>query len=224
MTGQSRAPRVSRRTIKRLSVYRRALSALPGSRTHVFSQDLAELCGSNAAQVRRDLMVLGSVGSPSRGYDVADLIRNIDEFFAAVSAHRVALVGVGTLGRSLIAYFQKRYHRLSIAALLDRDPELGGRVLYGLRCHPMEDLDRIVAEEGISIAVLALPDESAQEVADRLIAAGVAGILNFAPLTLRVPDEIVVENIDITAALDRLAFLTAGKQPKAAEQEEVQPC
>lgn len=223
MIGKLQKSRISRRTIKRLSVYQYTLSGLPDSRSHIFSQDLAEMCGTTAAQVRRDLMVVDSTGCPSRGYNVMDLIRYIDEFFASISNHKVALVGVGTLGRSLIAYFQRRYHRLSITAVFDRDPALTGRVLYGIRSYPMKDLRRVVEEVGISIAMLALPDSSAQEVADQLVAAGVTGILNFAPVSLRVPEGVVVENINITAALDRLAFFTVKKSKPVSSSEMVKP-
>lgn len=151
-------------------------------------------------------MVVSTSGSSGRGYHIGQLIESIDAFFAPVGRHRVALVGVGTLGRSLIAYFQRRYHRLSIAAVFDKDPELTGRVILGIRSYPMTDLRRVVDDKGISIAIIALPDTSAQEVTDELVAAGVSGILNFAPVSLRVPVGTHVEDIDITAALDKLAF------------------
>lgn len=151
-------------------------------------------------------MAIGTTGCPRRGYGVSDLIELIDRFFVGVSSHRIALVGAGTLGRSLMAYFQRRYHRLSIAAVFDKDPEKTGRVVHGVRSYPMEELSRVVAELGISIAVVALPDASAQEVVQELTNAGVSGILNFAPVSLRVPRGTYVEDIDIAAALDKLAF------------------
>lgn len=212
---------VSRRSIKRLSVYRRALAGLPKTMPFIFSRQLAELSGASAAQVRRDLMVLSSTGSPSRGYCVADLIRSIDAFFAGGSRHKVALVGLGTLGRALIAFFQRRYHRFSILAIFDKDPEQTGRVVHGIRSYPMRELPRVVEEAGISIAVLALPDGTAQEVADLLTQAGVTGLLNFAPVTLRVPEGVSVENIDIPAALDRLAFFAAQEKIFYDHPEEV---
>ncbi|MCU0664479.1 MAG: redox-sensing transcriptional repressor Rex [Myxococcota bacterium] len=201
-----RNPGVSPKTIERLSVYRRTLANLPASTPFIYSHELAAMCGSSAAQVRRDLMVIGTAGCPSRGYAVAELIELIDKRFAGISSHAVALVGAGTLGRSLIAYLQRRYHRLSIAAVFDKDPDLTSRVVYGIRCYPMGELRRVVEEQSISIAVIALPDASAQEVAEQLTAAGITGILNFAPVSLRVPSGTCVVDIDIAAALDKLAF------------------
>jgi len=207
LTDSTSKSQISPRAIKRLSIYRRALSGLPKTHQYIFSSEIAKLCGVTSAQVRRDMMAIKSVGSSRRGYEVAGLIKDIDAFFAVALSHNVALIGVGTLGRSLLAYFQKRYYRLSITAVFDRDPELTGRIVNGVRCYSMEKMEEIVRETGISIAVLALPDDSAKEVVDQLVAAGVTGILNFAPTSLVVPETVTVENIDIASALDRLAFI-----------------
>jgi redox-sensing transcriptional repressor len=194
--------------VERLSIYRRALGTLDdGAAPSIFSHDLARLCGcSNPAQVRRDLMTIGAVGTPSRGYDTAELRRTIDQFLGPTAARAIALIGVGNLGRALIDYIHRHDDRLSIAAAFDRDETKSGRVVQGVRCYPVEDIPRIVQEQGIGIAILAIPETGAQAVVDRLVTSGVRAILNFAPVSLRVPSGVRVEDIDITVALDKLAF------------------
>jgi len=206
---------ISPKTVERLSIYRRALGRLPEARGYIYSHELARLGGASADQVRRDIMALGAAGSPSRGYHVADLKAQIDRLFSDVSQHKVALVGVGHLGESLIGYFDRRYDRLAIAALFDKDPEKTGRVIFGIRSYPMEELESVVLARGITIAVLALPDASSQEVAERLVASGVTGILNFAPVSLHLPAGVRVEDVDIATALDKLAFFArSGRSPE----------
>jgi redox-sensing transcriptional repressor len=169
-------------------------------------------------------MAVGTSGCPSRGYPVDELMDRIDEFFSGASCHQVAMIGAGTLGRSLIAYFQRRYERLSICAIFDKDPELTCRVMHGIRSYPMEELAAVIPRLGITLAVIALPDASAGQVAEQLVAAGITGILNFAPISLRVPEETCVEDIDIAAALDKLAFFARRKNPKTVLATEVTTC
>lgn len=191
---------------------------------YIYSHEIAELCGSNAAQVRRDLMAIGAAGCPSRGYSVKDLVEHIDRLFESEVDQHVALVGVGNLGRALINYFQRRYHRMTIVALFDSDPEKASRVLHGIRSYPMEQLRDVARTKGISIAIIAVPSTEAQAVADRLVLAGVKGILNFAPTSLRVPALTHVENVDITAALDKLSYLVFKKEEKKPAPYEVKQC
>jgi redox-sensing transcriptional repressor len=188
-------------------VYRRILEKVEKSfGSSICSHDLARLCGGSAAQVRRDLMAIGALGRSGRGYDIACVKQCIDAFFELTTEHSVALVGVGTLGRSLIEYFNKWNHRLAVAAAFDQDPEKIGRIFQGVRCYSVEQMPQMVSQLRIAIAILAVPDTGAQQLADSLIAAGVKGLLNFAPVSLRVPLDVRVENINIAVALDKLAF------------------
>ena len=198
---------VSERTIGRLSLYRRLLNTLraEGAR-NVYSHELAELAGSTAAQVRRDLMVVGYSGSPGRGYEIAGLLESLREFLDAPGGQGVVLVGVGNLGKALLAYFAGRRPNLRIVAALDNDPEKTGRLVHGCRCYPLEKLAGVIRRHGIRLAVITVPASAAQEVADRLVRAGVRGLLNFAPVRLHVPSGIHIEDIDMTTSLEKVAY------------------
>lgn len=199
--------KLSDKTVGRLSLYRRLLNnlALSGAK-HVFSHDLASESGSTAAQVRRDVMAVGYHGSPTKGYEVAELAASIARFLDGESRQAVALIGVGNLGRAILAYFTGRRPNLAIVAAFDRDENRVNRVIHGCRCYPVDGLQEKVAELGIRTAILAVPAGEAQAVADQLIRAGVRGILNFAPTHLRVPPYVFVQEMDITTSLEKVAF------------------
>lgn len=205
---------------------RRALTDLRQTENPGFvrSHQIAAMCGSEAAQMRRDLMTIGAKGHPGHGYSVTALSDRLESLFEGIGQHKVAVVGLGNLGRALIEHFHRRYERMSVVALFDNDPEKTGRVLHGIRSFPMDQFRQVARDMGISIAVLAVPDSAAQQVADQLVAGGVTGILNFGPLSLRVPESVQMDNVDITAALDRLAFFSR-KQPAAEPApNEVKSC
>lgn len=195
------------KTVARLSLYRRLLMQLAAQGAqHVYSHELAALAGSTATQVRRDLMAVGCTGSPSRGYHVGELMEGIGKVLDAPEGQRVGLVGVGNLGRAILAYFGGRRPKLSIVAAFDVDPYKINRVIHGCRCHPMADLARVVDEESIEIAILTVRRDVAQKAADQLVRAGVKGILNFAPVPLRAPAHVYVEDIDMAMSLEKVAF------------------
>lgn len=173
---------------------------------YTFSHQLAGMAGVTAAQVRRDLMSIGYSGSTKRGYEVSELMQSIAEFLDAPNRQGVALVGVGNLGRAIMTFFAGRRPSLAIVAAFDNDPYKTGRVINGVRCYAMDDLEQVCQEQALEAAIIAVPAEGAQEVADRLIRAGVRGILNFAPTRLRVGPGIYVEDNDITTALEKVAY------------------
>lgn len=195
------------KAIERLSLYRRLLGNLAGEKVKfVYSHELAQLAGRTAAQVRRDMMILGFSGSPTKGYDVAKLIDAISVFLDAAKPQEVALVGVGNLGRAILSYFVGRRPNLSITVAFDNDPGKVDRVIHGCRCHRMEELPRLVQARGVNTAIVAVPAGEAQAVADVLVGAGVCGLLNFAPVRLRVPGSVFVENVDLTTSLEKVTF------------------
>lgn len=197
----------SERSIGRLSRYRRVLNELlHDSVSHVYSYQLASRAGGNAAQVRYDLMAIGYSGSPNSGYDVQGLLKSIEAFMDAPEGTRVALVGVGNVGRALLAYFAGRRTSLTIAAAFDRDPAKASHVLHGCRCYAQTELEAVVRREDIRVGIVAVPAAQAQQVADKLVTAGVTGLLNFAPVPLRVPVDVFVEDIDMTMALEKVAY------------------
>jgi len=207
---------ISERIVGRLSLYRRVLSdLLADGATHAYSHVLANLAGVSAAQVRRDIMSLGFTGTPSRGYDVGGLIDSIAAFLDSATVQAAALVGVGNLGRAILAFFCGRRPNLMIAAAFDIDPQKTNRTVHGVRCYRIESLREQIAARDIKIAVITVPAAAAQQVADRLVAAGVRGILNFAPVPLHVPADVFVEQIDMTTSLEKVAFF-ARQSPEGA--------
>jgi len=198
---------IASRTIGRLSLYRRLLeSSIPGGRDTVFSHELAGLACVTPAQVRRDLMATGCSGSPGKGYRIRDLIEGISKFLDDPEGQSVALVGVGNLGRAILTYFSGRRRNLRITASFDVDPLKTGRVINGCRCYSMSELGDVLERGRIKTAILAVPAGKAQETTDALVAAGVRGILNYAPVPLRVPDGVFLEERDMTMSLETVAF------------------
>lgn len=205
---------ISPRVIGRLSVYRRSLNRLAGEGvTDVHSHELASMARVSAAQVRRDLMVVGYQGSPTKGYAIVQLLANISELLDAPEAEGVALVGVGNLGRAILAYFAGRRPKLSIVAAFDNDPSKVGRMMHGCPCYPGERMNEIISQNRIRTAIVAVPASVAQAVVDELVRCGVRGILNFAPVRLRVPAEVYVEDFDMAVGLEKVAYFARQYAP-----------
>lgn len=209
---------ISEKTIGRLSLYRRLLNRLQDAHVEsVFSHELAGVAGGTAAQVRRDIMATGYTGSPSRGYQVAELIESIGDFLDAPQPEGVALVGLGNLGRAIMAYFKGRRAKLAIVAAFDVDPNKINRTIHGCRCYAMSDLRQVAQQEGVRLAIIAVPAGQAQAVADELTAAGIRGLLNFAPVPLRTPRDVYVEDIDMTMSLEKVAYFARQARPNRRE-------
>lgn len=199
--------KTSDKTIGRLSLYRRLLNRLQSEGAgNTFSHQLASLAGVTAAQVRRDLMAIGYSGTTKRGYEVPELIESIGQFLDAARGQGAALIGVGNLGRAILSYFTGRRPNLAIVAAFDSDPYKVDRVIHGCRCYSLEDMSAVVKANDIRVGIITVPAAVAQSVADMLVAAGVRGILNFAPIRLRVPHHTYVEDIDMTMSLEKVAY------------------
>jgi redox-sensing transcriptional repressor len=201
-------------TVARLPVYLRALHGLvERGTTTASSEELAAIAGVNSAKLRKDLSYLGSYGTRGVGYDVEYLIYQISRELGLSQDWPVAIIGIGNLGHALANYggFVSRGFR--IAALLDADPRLSGNRVGGLVIRHIDELDDVMADSGISIAVIAVPPHAAQEVADRLVAVGITSILNFAPAVVTVPDGVDLRKVDLSIELQILAF---HEQRKAA--------
>ncbi|MFA6109051.1 MAG: redox-sensing transcriptional repressor Rex [Candidatus Latescibacterota bacterium] len=206
------------KTISRLSLYRRLLTEHPPTEQtdRVYSHGLARMAGVSAAQVRRDIMLLGCSGTPNTGYDVRVLIDHIAQHIDAPEGQQVALVGIGNLGRAILTYFSHgRKTRLKVIAAFDIAPEKTDRVLHGCRCYPVEQMAEVIRREHVTVGINAVPAEAAQQTADALVAAGVTGILNFAPIPIQVPSRVYVGNMDITVELETAAFFALNGNPKA---------
>ena len=197
----------SENVVGRLSLYRRLLRALEHREVkNIFSHELAAQARVTAAQVRRDVMQLGFSGSPARGYAVKGLIQCIAEALDNSQGERVALVGIGNLGRAIMAYFAGRRPNLSIVAAFDREPAKVNRVVHGVRCYPIAELTEVVRNQKIQVGIITVPASVAQETADMLVNAGVQGLLNLAPRPLYIRPGVYVESVDVTTALEKVAY------------------
>jgi redox-sensing transcriptional repressor len=207
----------SDKTVERLSLYRHILARERDAAVkYLHSHQLASLANATAAQVRHDLMAIGYSGNPNQGYAVEELIASIGEFLDTPLGRNIALVGVGNLGRAILSDFAVRRPRLRIVAAFDVEPDRVDRVIHGCRCYRIDRFREIVRDKEIGVGVLAVPAGEAQGVADRMVEAGVYGILNFAPVRLRVQPHVYVANVNITVALESVSYF-AGK--KAAERK-----
>lgn len=205
--GPAERPRIPEATVARLPLYYRALVEVgESSVATVSSERLAELAGVNAAKVRKDLSYLGSYGTRGVGYDVDYLLHEIARELGLTRDWPVAIVGIGNLGRALANYRGFGARGFRVVALLDADPDVVGRSFGDLTVEPVADLDRIVTERGIAIGVLSVPAAVAQDVADRMVAAGVTSILNFSPSVCAVPDGVSVRKVDLATELQILSF------------------
>src|SRR4051794_16837961 len=205
--GRGPDARVPDATVARLATYLRVLGTLADRSVNtVSSEELAVAAGVNSAKLRKDLSYLGSYGVRGVGYDVALLTEQINKTLGLHQNRAVALIGVGHLGRALAGYAGFASRGFRIAAIVDADPTIVGTRLRGLTVQHIDKLDQIVTEANIAIAVVAVPASAAQDVCDRLVAAGVTSILNFAPMVLNVPPHVDVRKVDLAAELQILSF------------------
>lgn len=198
-------------TVARLPLYLRALEELAAQGAGTTSSGaLAARVGVQAAQLRRDLSYLGSHGVRGVGYDVEHLLGQVTAALGLTRDRAVVIVGVGNLGQALasyvVAYVTGGGPGFRVAALVDADPDLVGTHVAGLPVEDAAGLEEVVVREGATLAVLATPAGAAQEVCDRLVGAGVRGLLSFAPRVLRVPDGVEVRSVDLASELQILAF------------------
>lgn len=208
--------RISESTVRRLSHYYRVLEEVQAEgKRMISSHRLAEREGITSAQVRKDLSYFGSFGRRGLGYNVDHLRDQIRAILGLERRWRVALVGAGNIGSALLAYrgFQKQ--GFDIVAVFDRD---AARIGQRLGPHVVQDITRLSAAatgESFDIGVVATPIQAAQEVADALVAAGVRGILNFAPRKLFVPDHVALRTVDMAMEFESLSFaLTQARGPR----------
>ena len=200
--------RLSRASVGRLSLYLRRLEALlREGAAKVSSGALGEALGVTDAQVRKDLAYLGHLGHPGVGYAAPELIAAIRRALGIDREWRVALAGVGNLGRALLRYRGFADRGFRIVALFDADPAKVGQRVDGLEVHSPDEMARVLPALGVELGVLTVPAESAQAVADAMAAAGVRGLLTFAPGVLRLRAGVSVVSVDLTVQLEQLAFL-----------------
>lgn len=198
-------------TVGRLSLYLRCLNELEEEGIEVVSSaELGRRCGVNPAQIRKDLAYFGEFGTRGVGYCVKELREDIKRVMGLHKTWEVALVGVGNLGTALLRYrgFQQHGFRLSVAFDVDLE---GKNVPEGCELHHASEMEQVIKERGIKIGIITVHYSQAQEVAEKLAKAGVKGILNFAPARIRLPNKVVVKNVDMGIELEILTFYLSTK-------------
>lgn len=193
--------------VGRVSLYLRQLESFQrqGYQT-VSSSQLGAALTINNAQVRKDLAFFGQFGYPGIGYRIEELIAALRHILGIDRDWPLALVGLGNLGRALLKYRGFRSRGFQISALFDNDADKIGQTFDGLTVEPIDGMRKTVSARGISLAVLSVPADAAQRVADLLVSSGILGILNFAPVPLNVPPTVHVVAVDLSVQLEHLAY------------------
>lgn len=193
-------------TVRRLPIYLRGLmfSAEKGSE-HISSESLATFVGVRSHQIRKDFSYFGDFGIPGVGYNIGKLAREIQRILRLDVVKRAALIGVGDLGSALLAYPGFKMYGLDIVAAFDSNPKKVGATVNGIGIEDASGIDSL-AGRGIFLVIVAVPRQAAQETVDRLVGAGVKGILNFAPCRVEAPKRVKVITLDIAMELARLPY------------------
>ncbi len=204
--------------VRRLSLYLRQLEAFQrAGRETVSSKQLGESLQLTDAQVRKDLAYFGTFGHPGIGYRVDDLIARVRHILGTDKIWPVLLVGAGNLGRALLAYRGFDAKGFKLVAVFDNDSAKIGKKFGGFQIQPLSELTATIRDKSIKLAMLAVPADHAQEVADTLIASGIRGLLNFAPVSLNVPGEIALNSVDLAVSLEQLSFQVNGALPSLGQ-------
>lgn len=204
--------------VSRLSLYLRELQRLQAAGQQTISSgQLGTLLGFSDAQVRKDLGFFGQFGYPGVGYRCDELIRAMRDILGTNHAWPVVMVGVGNLGQALLGYRGFGRQNFSIQAAFDADPTKVGQTVQGIRIQSIDELPDVVKSKGIRLGMIVVPGERAQEAADRLVAAGIEGIVNFAPVTLTLPPHVQIVSVDLAIELEQLSFAVTSKLTKPLE-------
>lgn len=199
--------KIAESTVRRLSLYLRFLEEFEeqGMET-VSSEALASRGGTTSAQVRKDLSFFGSFGKRGLGYSVGELVRKLREILGLGRTYRVAMIGAGKIGSALVQYRGFKQRGFDIVAIFDADSSKVGRNWNGLTVRDVKELEALLKHQQVDIAVIVTPADAAQAVADKVVALGVKAILNFAPIQLMVPDDVVVKTVNLALELETLSY------------------
>lgn len=200
-------PEIPRKTIYRLSVYLRCLARLKDNNIQtVSSEALAKVAGVKPTQLRKDLAYFGQFGTRGLGYDVAELSKMISDELGTTSLQPVVLVGVGNLGLALLSYRGFEKEGFEIIAAFDAEPKRRRDKQIKQAILPMGVLKEFVHKHGVKMAILTVPAAAAQEVVNQLVQAGIVGILNFSPIVVSVPEEVMINNVNVAIELENLSY------------------
>jgi len=202
-------------TAKRLSLYLRNLKRLKEKGIEIISSDrITPLLNVSSAQFRKDLSYFGEFGKRGVGYKVERLIEELEKILGINEEWRIALVGVGRLGQALLGFEGFSKFNIRIVCAFDIDKKKIGKIIEGVKVEDMKDLKTIIKRKRVKIALLCTPPHSAQEVSEKLVTAGIRGILNFSPLILKVPSSVFVSNVDMACELESLIFFLKRNERK----------
>jgi len=206
---KSARPAIPRKTIYRLSIYLRCLARLrENGLGTVSSEALAKAAGVKSTQLRKDLACFGTFGTRGLGYDVAELSQKIADELGTSRLQPVILAGAGHLGLALLSYRGFEREGFEIVAAFDAEPGRKREKEIKQPIYGMEELPQFVQKNGVRMAILTVPAAVAQETANALVRAGITGILNFAPIVLTVPEEVMVNNVNLAIELENLSYFT----------------
>ena len=195
------------KTVERLSEYRRQLlGCLTENKNYIFSHDLAGLLHITSVQVRRDLMLIGYSSILRKGYDVRELIDTIGGIIDSSEGLNVAIIGIGNLGRAVTGYFRGKRSKLNVVASFDDDPQKVNKVISGVKCYNVQDMEQVIRELNIRIAILTVPADFAKRMAEEVVRFGIKGILNFTTVPLNVPSGIYLEEYDMITSIEKVAY------------------
>ncbi|MCD4769539.1 MAG: redox-sensing transcriptional repressor Rex [Bacteroidales bacterium] len=195
------------KTVERLSEYRRILlDYLDAVDDYIFSHDLAALLHITAVQVRRDLMLIGYTSVLKKGYDVKELVKTIGVIIDSEDGQNVAIIGLGNFGRAITGYFKGKRSKLNIVAAFDNDPKKISRTFSDVNCYAMEEMENVIREKNISIAIITVPPVVARSVALKSIDCGIKGILNFTTKSLNMSANVYLEEYDMVTSLEKVAY------------------
>lgn len=199
--------KIAESTVRRLSLYLRFLEEFEeqGFET-VSSEALAARGGTTSAQVRKDLSFFGSFGKRGLGYSVQELVQKLRGILGLGRTYRVAMIGAGKIGSALVQYRGFKQRGFEIVAIFDTDATKVGRSWNGLAVQDARELESALRDQRVDIAVIVTPADSAQSVADRCVALGIKAVLNFAPVQLTVPDDVVVKTVNLALELETLSY------------------
>ncbi|OGW74720.1 MAG: redox-sensing transcriptional repressor Rex [Omnitrophica bacterium RBG_13_46_9] len=200
-------------TISRLFIYLREVTSIVNMNIRtVSSAELGDRTNLSDAQVRKDLGYFGQFGVSGSGYDTQELKAALEKILGKGKTWNVAVVGVGHLGSALLAYSGFKEHGLNLVAAFDSESKKIGKNVGGATIQPIEEMPKAIRDKKVSIGIITVPAESAQEVADRLISSGVECILNFAPASLNVPENIKIKDVDLSRELETLSYFLVNKK------------
>ena len=199
--------RLPEKTSERLSEYRRTLlKCLAKGKTHIYSHEIAQKHNITAVQVRRDIMLIGYSSMQRKGYDIRELVNVIGHILDTENGQNVAVVGMGNLGRAITTYFNGKRPKLNIVAGFDSDPNKTDRMISGVFCYPVRQLEQVIKEKNISVGIITVSSDQAPTVAEALVISGIKGILNFTSASLSISPYVYLEEYNMITSIEKVAY------------------